>query len=48
MNKGHIPPVRSLLDPRPIVAWPDTTEVFCGSDVPKQPVSQNPHGSDQR
>ena len=21
--------IRSLLDPRPLVAWPDTTEVFC-------------------
>ena len=29
MNKAQIPPVRSLLDPHPLVAWPDTTEVFC-------------------
>ena len=42
MNKGHIPPVRSLLDPRPLLAWPDTTEVFCMVDVQKHLFSNTP------
>ena len=30
MNKAYIPRLRSLLDPIPRLAWPDTTEVFRG------------------
>ena len=39
---------RNLLDPPVPVSWPDTTKVFRGVTSPKQPVSQNPHGFDQR
>ena len=42
MNKAHNPPLRSLLGPRPLVAWPDTTEVFRGSDVQKHLFSNTP------
>ena len=33
---------RNLLSPPVPVAWPDTTKVFRGAEVPKAPVSQNP------
>ena len=33
---------RNLLDPRPLVAWPDTTKVFRGADEQKALVSQIP------
>ena len=36
------PRLGSLLDPLPRLAWPDTTKVFRGAEVPKAPVSQNP------
>ena len=39
---------RNLLSPPVPVAWPDTTKVFRVVTSPKHPVSQNPHGSDQR
>ena len=42
MNNAHIPPVRSLLDPRPPVAWPDTTEVLCMVDMQKHLFSNIP------
>jgi hypothetical protein len=38
MNKAHIAPLGSLLDPHPLHAWPDTTEVFRGVTVRKQAV----------
>gem|GEM_PF-2107985 len=43
MNNAHNTPVRSLLDPHPLVAWPDTTEEFCGITLRFHGVSlQNP------
>ena len=36
------PRLGSLLDPRPLLAWPDTTEVFRGADEQKALVSQIP------
>ena len=42
MNKAHIPRLRSLLDPRPRLAWPDTTKVFRGADEQKHLFSNTP------
>jgi hypothetical protein len=41
-NEPYTPVAGSLLDPRPLVAWPDTTEVFRGSDVQKHLFSNSP------
>jgi len=38
MNNAHNPPVRSLLDPHPLVAWPDTTTQKCMVTSLKHPV----------
>jgi hypothetical protein len=40
MNKAHIAAVRSLLDPHPLHAWPDTTGKNCWTDVEEQGVEQ--------